>query len=54
MLERLGQDRRVGLRRFVDGPATNRKCWFRTYAIGGDATARQLVAHIAALVNDRS
>jgi hypothetical protein len=54
LLERLERDYDVDLRPFADARATTRKGWFRTYTIGGDATARELADHIASLVRDRS
>ena len=40
----------IDLEPFVESRATERKGWFRTYKVGGDATARELANHIASLV----
>lgn len=54
LIEQLEEDYGVALQPFVDQRATKRKGWFRTYTIGGDATARELADHIASLIGERS
>ena len=51
LLEQLEQAYGVDLRRFIDARARTRNGWFRTYTIGGDATARELADHISSLVH---
>jgi hypothetical protein len=50
LLEDLEQAYGVDLRPFAEARSTQRKGWFRTYAVAGDATPRELADHIASLL----
>lgn len=47
LLEDLEKAYGVDLRPFADARVTQRKGWFRTYTVPGDATARELAQYIA-------
>ncbi|HYJ31105.1 MAG TPA: hypothetical protein VEW25_12285 [Allosphingosinicella sp.] len=49
LLEDLEKAYSIDLRPFADSRATIRKGWFSKLKIAGDATPRELAAHIAAL-----
>jgi hypothetical protein len=49
LLEDLEKAYSIELRPFADSRATPRKGWFRERKLAGDATPRELAAHITAL-----
>ena len=53
LLEEIEKAYGVDLAPFVEGRAILKKGWFRTYRVPGDATARELANHIAALLRSK-